>query len=131
MEKILDRTAQTLLKVISHIIALGTTIISDSWKACNVIQNHEDKDYEHFHVNHRHHFTDPETSAQLRRSKAYGTQIKANDATTSSVGRATLSSTPIKQNLLGDAWSKVGVAIHSRHFSRTWRRSCRRRTKPN
>lgn len=76
LEKVPDRTAQTLLKVINRRIAPGTTIISDSWKAYNLIQNQEDKDYEHFRVNHRHHFVDPETGAHTQTIESTWNQAK-------------------------------------------------------
>jgi transposase-like protein len=66
MEKVADRTAATLLEVINRRIAPGTTIMSDSWRAYDRIQNQKDKGFTHLRVNHRFRFVDPETGAHTQ-----------------------------------------------------------------
>lgn len=55
-----DRSAETLLPIITEWILPGTTIISDCWKAYDCLQN---EGYIHLQVNHSLHFKDPETEA--------------------------------------------------------------------
>lgn len=60
-----DRNAPTLLTAIKENIAEGTIIYSDSWKAYKT-QELERAGFEHFKVNHRYNFVDPETGAHTQ-----------------------------------------------------------------
>ena len=54
------RDAETLIECIQKWVLLGTTIITDCWKAYGSLK---DLGYEHFTVNHKKNFVDPETGA--------------------------------------------------------------------
>ncbi|XP_076635492.1 uncharacterized protein LOC143348781 [Colletes latitarsis] len=53
-----SRDTESLLSVIKQWVLPGTTIISDCWKAYNIL---EKEGYKHLTVNHSLHFKDPET----------------------------------------------------------------------
>ena len=55
-----DRTANTLVSVISENILPGTTVISDCWKAYSSLNS---EGFSHLTVNHSVNFVDPETGA--------------------------------------------------------------------
>lgn len=59
-----NRSATTLMKVISESILPGTTIISDCWKAYTNVSS--SGDYQHLTVNHQYNFVDPETGAHTQ-----------------------------------------------------------------
>ena len=56
-----DRSSKTLLSCIEKYIAPGSTIISDCWRAYNILDEHPD--FLHLNVNHKYHFVNPETGA--------------------------------------------------------------------
>jgi len=58
-----NRSAATLMPIIREKIRLGTTIMSDEWRAYRVIQG---AGYEHLTVNHRHNFVNPITGAHTQ-----------------------------------------------------------------
>lgn len=55
-----DRTRETLLEIIKNNIQPGTTIISDCWKAYDILDR---EGFEHLKVNHSLNFVDPDTGA--------------------------------------------------------------------
>ena len=55
-----DRTANTLVSIISENILPGTTVISDCWKAYSSLNS---EGFSHLTVNHSVNFVDPETGA--------------------------------------------------------------------
>ena len=55
-----DRTANTLVSIISENILPGTTVISDCWKAYSSLNS---EGFFHLTVNHSVNFVDPETGA--------------------------------------------------------------------
>jgi transposase-like protein len=55
-----DRTRETLLEIIKQNILPGTTIISDCWRAYDILDK---EGFEHLKVNHSLNFVDPETGA--------------------------------------------------------------------
>ena len=54
-----DRTANTLLSVIRERIAPGSVIMSDCWRAYNMVG--ADGTYTHLTVNHKYNFIDPDS----------------------------------------------------------------------
>lgn len=56
-----DRTAATLLPLITQFVLPGTKIISDGWSAYGQIQNIQEQNYDHVAVNHSLHYVDPVT----------------------------------------------------------------------
>lgn len=61
-----NRSAATLLDVIKQRIKLGTTIMSDCWKAYKTDELNA-AGYEHLKVNHTYNFIDPETGASTQK----------------------------------------------------------------
>ncbi|XP_061191636.1 uncharacterized protein LOC133199826 [Saccostrea echinata] len=55
-----DRSRETLLGIIKQNILPGTTIISDCWKAYDIL---DQEGFDHLKVNHSLHFVDPTTGA--------------------------------------------------------------------
>ncbi|XP_066253403.1 uncharacterized protein [Euwallacea similis] len=51
-----NRTSQTLLQIIKEWIPPGTTIVSDCWRAYDVLKNEE---YQHLQINHSLQYVDP------------------------------------------------------------------------
>lgn len=62
-----DRTAATLLPIISTHILPGTTIMSDQWRAYNGIVGITGGGFNHQTVNHSLNFVDPNTGANTQR----------------------------------------------------------------
>ena len=60
MYTVLDRSGPTLLPIIQQVIARGTTIISDIWATCGVINAMR---FGHLQVSHTFSFVDPQTGA--------------------------------------------------------------------
>ena len=60
-----DRKASTLLTAIKDNIAEGSIIYSDSWKGYKT-QELEEAGFEHFKVNHRYNFVDPDTGVHTQ-----------------------------------------------------------------
>ena len=65
MVEVPDRTAKTLLEIIKERIAVGTTVISDCWRAYKTAEL-EAAGYEHLRVNHSLNFIDPSTGAHTQ-----------------------------------------------------------------
>ena len=63
----------TLLPIIQHYVAPGTTVITDKWKAYINLQNHG---YVHLDVNHSQNFVDPESGAHTNRIEGTWTHVK-------------------------------------------------------
>ena len=62
-----DRSAATLIPVITQHILPGTTIVSDLWRAYNRIPTIPGMNYVHETVNHSENFVDPITGANTQR----------------------------------------------------------------
>ena len=60
-----DRSAATLMSFIKNNIAEGSTIYSDSWRAYKTDELQE-AGFEHYKVNHRFNFVDPETGVHTQ-----------------------------------------------------------------
>jgi len=67
MVPVQDRSASTLMPIITQYIRPGTTIMSDQWRAYNGITAAASMDYTHLTVNHSLHFIDPKTGANTQR----------------------------------------------------------------
>jgi transposase-like protein len=67
MFPIADRSAATLIPVITQHILPGTTIVSDLWRAYNNIPTIPGMNYTHETVNHSENFVDPNTGANTQR----------------------------------------------------------------
>ena len=59
-----DRTAITLLAVIRERIEPGSVVMSDCWRAYNMIG--ADGTYKHLTVNHKYNFLDPESGMSYK-----------------------------------------------------------------
>jgi transposase-like protein len=62
-----DRSAATLMPLITQYIRPGTTIMSDQWRAYNGIAAAAGMGYTHETVNHSLNFVDPNTGANTQR----------------------------------------------------------------
>ena len=67
------RNEATLLPIIRHYVAPGSTIITDKWKAYINLGNHG---YVHEDVNHSRNFVDPATGAHTNRIEGTWTHVK-------------------------------------------------------
>ena len=63
--KVPDRSAKTLLSAILENIEKGSVIYSDSWRSYKT-EELINAGFEHFKVNHRYNFIDPQTSAHTQ-----------------------------------------------------------------
>ena len=54
-----DRSAKTLTEILLACVHRGSIIVTDEWKGYNRLRNY----YEHYTVNHRENYVDPETGA--------------------------------------------------------------------
>ena len=59
--EVVDRNAKTLMAAISENIATGSIIYSDNWRPYKT-DEWLNAGFQHFKVNHRYNFIDPETS---------------------------------------------------------------------
>lgn len=73
MQIVDDRSASTLLPIITRVCRKGTIIVSDQWKAYNNIKK---IGYEHLTVNHSLHFVDPQTQANTQAIESYWAKVK-------------------------------------------------------
>ena len=62
-----DRTANTLVSIISENILPGTTVISDCWKAYSSLNS---EGFSHLTVNHSVNFVDPETGSHTNTTES-------------------------------------------------------------
>jgi len=70
LEQVPNRNSDTLMDSIQRNINVGTTIISDEWKAYNVIENQpQPQPYCHQTVNHSKNFVDPVTLANTQKGE--------------------------------------------------------------
>uniref|UniRef100_A0A0K0ETC7 DDE_Tnp_IS1595 domain-containing protein n=1 Tax=Strongyloides stercoralis TaxID=6248 RepID=A0A0K0ETC7_STRER len=60
-----DRKIETLTQVIKERIAEGSTIFSDSWRSYKTSEL-EAQGFQHFKVNHKYNFVDPESGAHTQ-----------------------------------------------------------------
>ena len=56
---VLDRSQETLTRIVLERVAEGSIIWSDSWAGYNNLYLH----FQHLQVNHRYHFADPDSGA--------------------------------------------------------------------
>ena len=70
-----DRSARTLLPLIQRMVAPGTHIMSDGWKAYGGISALPEK-YEHSVVNHSENFVDPADGTCTNGVEAYWSRCK-------------------------------------------------------
>jgi hypothetical protein len=73
IKQIPDRSAETLLPLISDWFLPGTIVVSDGWAAYNRV--HE-LGFEHEVVVHEHHFVDPITGVHTNAVEAYWQRCK-------------------------------------------------------
>jgi len=66
MERVERRDAETLTEVLLRRVHPGSTIYSDSWKGYNHVKDH----FQHFQVNHRKNFVNPDDGANTQRIEA-------------------------------------------------------------
>ena len=67
MFPVANRRVAALIPVITRHILLGTTIVSDLWRAYNNIPTIPGMNYTHETVNHSESFVDPNTGANTQR----------------------------------------------------------------
>ena len=74
MQVVPNRTAATLLPIITEICRTGTIIYSDQWRAYNGIYL---QGFIHNTVNHSLHFVDPETQVHTQNIESYWGKVKS------------------------------------------------------
>jgi transposase-like protein len=67
------RDKETLLALILKHVAPDTTIMTDCWKGYNDL---DQEGFEHFTVNHKYHFVDPDTGANTQRIESQWRPIR-------------------------------------------------------
>ena len=87
-----DRSAATLLPIISESILPGSIIISDEWRAYGGIANIPQRNYQHRTVNHSRNFVDPITGACTNRVESMWNVAKSKNRKRWGTHRALLDS---------------------------------------
>ena len=83
-----NRTAGTLMPLISDYIAPGAIIYSNGWLLCRQIPEILERHYEHFTVNHNANFVDPETGVNTKGVEGRWSRAKAKVKTMNGTSRS-------------------------------------------
>jgi hypothetical protein len=92
-----QRDAATLIPLIETYIARGSIIISDMWRAYDLIPAH----FQHLTVNHSLYFVDPETGAHTNNIEATWNAIKRGISPRNRVERG------MEQHLWSFMWKRI------------------------
>lgn len=84
-----DRSAATLLPIIAQYVHPASTIITDSWRSYNGLQN---AGFTHQSVNHRYNFVDPDTGAHTQNAERMWRTVKWRNKKQSGTKREALES---------------------------------------
>lgn len=87
-----DRKKETLWEEIKKHIAVGTTIISDSWGSYVIIENKGKKMFKHLSVNHSVNFVDPTTKAHTQNVERLWRELKKINKRYEGIPRVEISS---------------------------------------
>ena len=75
IEPVPNRSSKTLLRVIQKWIKPDSTILSDCWKSYNCLYK---KGFQHFTVNHKMNFVDPDSGAHTQNIERCWRETRAN-----------------------------------------------------
>ena len=96
------RNHHTLLRLIKHHVAAGTTILTDKWRGYTALSHHG---YVHFDVNHRQGFVDPTTGVHTNTCE--GMWFHAKKAMARGQGRVRSNSSKLSAALGEFMWLKT------------------------